>query len=103
MPIAGWLRAIGDPFDEPSRRGVDDPLEVRLADRTGVGVGSRVQEVDGVGHAVPNGELHGVEVVAERLGQRQATLPDLLDEVRIVRRSDPEHTARGGRDAGRRA
>ena len=33
--------------------------------RVGIGVGRRVHEVDGVGHAVLDRELHGVEVVAE--------------------------------------
>ena len=61
--LDGFLdRELGD--------GVDDPIEVRLPDRMHIGVRRRVHEVDRVGNAVLDRELHGVEVVAERAAQR---------------------------------
>ena len=57
----------------------DDPLEVVLADRVQVGVGRRVHEVDGVRHAVLDGELDGVQVVAERPAERERVALDAVD------------------------
>ena len=47
-------------------------IHSKLASTDGVqlGVGRGVHEVDGVGHAVLDGELDGVQVVAERLADR---------------------------------
>ena len=64
--------------------GVDDPVEVRLADRVQVGVRRRVHEVDRVGNAVLDRELDGVEVVAERAAQRARVALDAREQ----RRSD---------------
>src|SRR5687768_15228936 len=60
----------------------DDPFEIVGADRVQVGIGRGVHEVDGVRHAVLDGELHGVEVVAERLAQRDRVALDALEQAR---------------------
>src|ERR1700722_7704822 len=46
-------------------RGVDDPIEVLLAYGRDFRIGSGVQEVDGIGHAALDRELHRVQVVAQ--------------------------------------
>ena len=65
---------------------VDDPVEVFFADGVEVGVGGGVHEVDGVGDAVFDGELDGVEVVAESLAEREGVLFDALQELLVVLR-----------------
>ena len=55
-------------------------LPVRVAEAPPVHVGRRVREVDRVGHAVADGELDGVHVVAQRLVDRVRVLDDALLE-----------------------
>ncbi len=53
--------------------GVDDPVEVLLADRVDIRVGRGIHEVDGVGDAVFAGKLDGVQVVTQRAAQCEAS------------------------------
>src|SRR5262249_16646454 len=51
VPARGLRAALLDPLDQPPRGVLQDPLEVVLPHRRGIGIRRRVQEVDGVGHA----------------------------------------------------
>ncbi len=64
---------------------VDADLEVRREDRVDVHVRRGVGEVDGVGDAILDGELHRVHVVAERLVDLHAVLHDAI----VERRREP--------------
>ena len=80
-------RRIGGFLDREVRDRVDDPVEVGRAHRVQVGVGRRVHEVDRVRHAVFDRELHGVQVVAERLAERLRVALDPREQLgRICRR-----------------
>ena len=61
---ACFYRVFGD--------GVYDPLEILLADRMQLRVGRGIQKIDGVGDAVFDRELDGVQIVAQRAAQLQA-------------------------------
>ena len=63
------------------RGGLDDPVEILFADGVAVGVGRGVAEVDRVGHAVVDGELDGVKIVAERLIQREHIALDAREQL----------------------
>ena len=58
--------------------------KLALAHGVQVGVGRGIHEVDGVGDAVFDGELDGVEVVAERAAELERILLDALEQLRIV-------------------
>ncbi len=61
-------------LDREPRDLVDDPLEVVLAHRMQVRVRRRIHEIDRVRDAVFHRKLNRVQVVAERLAQRQRIL-----------------------------
>ena len=63
-----------------------DPVEIGLAHGVQVGVGGGIHEVNGVGDAVFDGELDGVEIVAEGAAECEGVLLDALEEFRIVGR-----------------
>ena len=60
---------------------VDDPAEIRFAHRVHVGIWGRIHEVDRVRHAVLHGELHCVQVIAQRTAQCQASLLHPLQQL----------------------
>ena len=65
-----------------SRHVLDGPLEVVRRERVDVHVRRRVHEVDGVGHAVADGPLHRVHVVAQRSNEFPRVVHDALAELR---------------------
>ena len=81
----------------------DDPVEVGLAYGVEIGVGGGVHEVDGVRDAVFDGELDGVEVVAEGLAEFERIFFDARRGASCRRRAGSGCSARGGDGAGRRA
>ena len=98
----GRRRFLGFP-DGQIGDGLDDPLEVFWAYGVEVGVGGGVHEVDGVGDAVFDGELDGVEIVAEGPAESERIFLDALQQFLVVggRVEDVALVRAGG--AGRRA
>src|SRR5215471_16933808 len=82
-PGGDRARALPDTLDQPARGMLEDPVEVVLADRVEVGVGSGVQEVDCVGDTVADRELESVEVVPESSRQLAAVPHDALVQGRL--------------------
>src|ERR1035441_3423373 len=54
------------------RHGVHNPVEILLAHRVYISIGSGIHEVDGVGYAVLAGKFNRVEVVAQSAAEGQA-------------------------------
>src|ERR1700674_3348156 len=79
------LRALMDPLDQPLRGMLKHPLEILCSDGGDVRVRSGIQEVDRVGHAIPDGELEGVEVVSQGVDELQAIAADACQQPGIDR------------------
>ena len=81
----------------------DDPVEVGLAYGVQIGVGGGIHEVDGVGDAIFDGELDGVEVVAEGAAEDERILLHAGEQFRVVCRRVLEVALVRAACAGRRA
>jgi len=66
--------------DEQVGNLLDDPVKIFLANRMQIGVGDGIHEVDGVGNAAGDGELDGIEVVAEGAAEGDGVSLDALEE-----------------------
>ena len=58
-------RAVQSAVNDESGHFVHDVLEIKFGDALALHIGSGIQEIDGVGHAVLDGEFDGVHFVAE--------------------------------------
>jgi len=64
----------------------DNPVEVCLANGVQVRIRHGVHEVDGIGNAVFDGKLDGIEFVAQRVAKLERVQPDVLQQPAAIAR-----------------